>query len=329
MRLTAKAVWLFLALLLILALLILLSLSLGEVNFKVKEIFAPQTEMAEAILWKIRLPRILLAAAVGGALALAGVVFQAILRNPLADPYLIGTSAGAALGAALILLTGSSTSFLGFSSLILSAFVGALLAMYLVYILAKRDGKLPVDVFLLAGVVVGSFLWALVSFIMSIAGRQLQEIVFWLMGSLQAAELTQVLWVWLVVLAGGAALYLGARALNLLCLGDEIAQTSGLEVEKAKKILILIASLITATSVSVCGIIGFIGLIIPHLMRMLIGSDNRLLLPAAFLGGALFLVAVDDVARLAFAPREIPVGIITSLLGAPFFLWLLYKTRRV
>lgn len=327
MKLSAKLAGLFTLLSLGLAALILISLSLGEITYNWKEILAPQTPTAQAILWDIRLPRILLAAAVGGALALAGAVFQAILRNPLADPYLIGTSAGAALGAALILLTGNAASYLGFSSLILSAFTGALLAMYWVYLLARRNGKLPVDVFLLAGVVVGSFIWALVSFIMSMAGRQLQEIVFWLMGSLQAADLKQALWVWALVLLGAIALYLGARALNLLCLGDDIAQTSGLEVEKAKKALLLIASLITAASVSVCGIIGFVGLIIPHIMRNFTGSDHRLLLPAAFLGGAAFLVLADDFARLTLTPREIPVGIVTSLVGAPFFLWLLYKNK--
>lgn len=278
---------------------------------------------SRTILLDLRLPRALLAAAVGACLSGAGVAFQALLRNPLADPYVVGASAGAALGAALAIILGMS------AVLPLAAFLGALAAMAFIVRLARVGGALPVDTFLLAGVVVGSFLWSLVSFLLTLARQDMPRIVFWLMGTVQDARWSQFPMILPYLALGLGGLYWASLSLNLLTLGEEAAIPLGLPAERAKLGVLLGATLLTAAAVSVSGLIGFLGLIVPHLCRGLVGPDHRLLLPAAALGGASFLVLCDTLARTALPGQELPVGVITALVGAPFFFWLLATRRRL
>jgi iron complex transport system permease protein len=280
---------------------------------------------AETIILQVRLPRILLGFLIGASLSLAGTAFQGLLQTPLADPYTIGVSSGAAVGAtaALLLIPEASSGFI----IPLCGFAGALLALFIVYKLGSVGGRLPVVTVLLAGVVVSSFLSAVISLGMLLAGEQMRNIFFWLAGGLgqrgwgYLALITPYFIVGLLVL-----LYL-ARDLNLILLGEEDALSLGVEVERTKRWILVAASLITAGAVSVSGLIGFVGLIVPHAMRIIIGPDHRYLFPAALFGGGIFLVATDTFARTVIAPAEIPVGIVTAFLGAPFFVYLLRRHR--
>jgi len=277
------------------------------------------------IVREIRLPRVVLAALVGASLSLAGAAFQGLLRNPLADPYIVGTSSGAACGAAIAIVLGLSSSFdVAWPARPLFAFVGALATMYFVFALSRVDGRLPVDTFLLAGVVVGSFLWAFVSFLMAASHGKMQEIVFWLMGDLSMASWPMIRMMAPYFVIGAVALLLLSHRLNLLSIGEESAAALGVEVERTKLIIVVFASLLTAAAVSVSGLIGFVGLMVPHLTRSIWGPDHRVLLPACALGGAAFLVLADTAARL-MSPAEIPVGVLTALFGGPFFFVILRR----
>ncbi len=282
-------------------------------------------EASRIIICDLRWPRILLAMFAGASLALSGCGFQAILRNSLADPYIVGTSSGASLGAtlAIVLHIPNLCSYL--PSVPLMAFIGAVLAMLAVYSLAKVDNVLPVGTFLLAGVIVGSFTGAMVSLLMSLAGQDLQRVVIWMMGTLDQADNTSLLAVAPYLLLGAAALYCYAVPLNMLCMGEEHAKSLGVNVETLKIVVVAACSLMTAASVAVAGMIGFLGLVIPHVTRLLIGPDHRLLLPAAAINGATFLVITDTIARTIIAPQELPVGVLTALVGAPFFFFILKK----
>jgi len=280
-------------------------------------------EHVARILMTVRLPRIALGALVGLALSVAGAAFQGMLMNPLADPYLIGVSSGAALGASVaIVLHVSLAAGFGIPA---AAFIAALVTMVIVYRLARVRGKIGMESFILAGVVVGSFMWALVTVVMVLAGRELSDVVLWLMGNLFVEGWRPVVLVLAATGVGAVGLYAFARELNLLALGEESAQQLGVDVERLKRYVIVFGSLLTAAAVSFSGIIGFVGLVMPHVARRLVGPDHRVLLPAAGLIGASFLILADTVARTA-GPWEMPVGVVTSLLGAPFFLYLL-RTR--
>jgi len=281
-----------------------------------------------AIVWGLRLPRIVLALLVGASLGAAGMVLQAIFRNPLADPYIVGISSGAALGAALILVLGLAVPVLGLDPLPMAAFIGALGAAWTVYMLSYKDGRVSVYTLLLAGVAISALISALTSFIMIMGRRDLQVIFFWIMGGFYSADWKQVLLVAPYSIVGIALIWSYCRDLNVMLMGDEEAQHLGLDVEKTKRILLAITSLLTAAAVSVSGIIGFVGLIVPHAARLLIGPDHRRLLWASILLGALVMVLSDAAARTVLAPSEIPVGLITALLGAPFFIYLLYRRAR-
>jgi len=282
-------------------------------------------EAVDRIVWQIHIPRMLLGALVGMSLAMAGAVLQGLLLNPLADPYMIGVSSGAAVGAGIAVLLGLSGVFMGFG-IPLFAFVSALAAVLAVYMLAYRGGTASILSFILAGVVIGSFMWAALTFMMTVASQNLETIVFWTMGSLAGADpWSRVLVLAPFALLGFFALYAFARDLNVFALGEESARYLGLEVESLKRILIGVVTLVTAAAVSVSGTIGFIGLMVPHIMRRLVGPDHRILIPCSALLGAVFMIAADGIARTAMAPTEIPVGVITALLGAPFFLYLLRK----
>lgn len=280
------------------------------------------TDTHTTIITTLRLPRILLAAIVGFALATAGTVMQGFFRNPMADPSIIGVSAGAAVGAVTIIAINPTIPF-GIET---AAFIGALIAAFGVYLIATEANKTPVATLLLAGIAVQTFLSAIVSVLLLLSGENLRQAVFWLMGHLHTANWHEVTVSIPIILTGFIFLLFYTRDLNTLLLGEEDAYTLGVEVEQTKRILLGIASLVTAMSVAVAGIIGFVGLIIPHLMRLLVGPDHRILLPTSALAGASFLVATDTLARLG--ATEIPVGIITAFIGAPFFLYLL-RTREV
>lgn len=278
----------------------------------------------ETIVWSIRGPRIVLGAVVGFALAAAGTVMQGFFRNPMADPSIIGVSAGAAVGAVGFIVLPLANPFgLGLQ---LFAFSGALIAAFAVYMIATTDGRTPVATLLLAGIAVQMFLGAVISYLILRSGDSMAQAVFWLMGRLHNSTWTEV-WLSLPFVIGFYVLLaVYARDLNVLLLGPEEAHSLGIAVERTKRILLAASSVITAAAVAVSGIIGFVGLIVPHMMRLVVGPDHRILLPTSALAGASFLVATDAVARSG--PVEIPVGIITAALGAPFFLYLL-RTREV
>jgi iron complex transport system permease protein len=281
---------------------------------------APTTH--RTIVLSIRMPRIALGAVVGFALAAAGTVMQGFFRNPMADPSIVGVSAGAATGAVAAIVAPVSIPF----GLPFAAFVGALFAAFGVYLLASEGGRTPVETLLLAGIAVQTFLGAVVSFLLVNAGRDLREAIYWLMGHLHNSTWTEATIAAAVVVPGFFGLLVYARDLNVLLLGEEDAHSLGIEVERTKRLLLAVSSLLTAAAVAVAGVIGFVGLVVPHVMRLLVGPDHRILLPTSALAGASFLVATDTLARSGAA--EIPVGIVTAAVGAPFFLYLL-RNREV
>jgi len=277
---------------------------------------------AAVILLDVRLPRVLMGFVVGGTLAAVGVVLQALLRNALADPYVLGVSSGAALGAAVAVLLGIGA--LVVPMLPLFGFAGGLAAMALIYRLAQSHGRLPIHSLLLAGVILNAVLTAVIMFITSIMDpARSAGLMAWLMGSLTAQGWTGVMGIVLYVTVGVGCLLYYAPVLNLLTQGEETARSLGIDTERTKKQLFLLSALLTGAVVSVSGMIGFVGMVIPHMVRMAAGSDHRLLMPASVLVGGMFLVLSDTVARTALAPAEIPVGVVTALAGGPFFLYLL------
>jgi len=278
------------------------------------------------ILFDTRLPRVLLAAIVGGALGVAGVVLQGLLRNPLAEPHLIGVSGGAALGAVVAVILGGRSVFTEVSVLPLAAAAGALLSMGVIYRLALVHGRLQPYVLLLAGVIYNAFAGALIMCVNAIADfYQAQGILFWLMGSLATQSYRLVVAIGLYAAVGTVWLLLHARQLNVLSLGEESALQLGVDVHRVRRASFLGASFLVGAVVSVSGMIGFVGLIVPHVMRLLLGADHRLLMPASLLAGAIFLVWADTVARTALGIVEIPVGVVTALCGGPFFVYLLKR----
>jgi len=284
------------------------------------------TQVERDIVLGLRLPRVLLAMLVGAGLAAAGATFQALLRNPLAEPYILGISGGASVGAVLVLASGLVAA--GSWVLPLAAFAGALLAIGLVFRVATATGRaLDVRVLLLAGVVVAAFFSACIAFVLSVSpARTVQSAVLWIMGSLAAASWQNVA-ITAVYTTPALLVLLGlSRSLNLLAIGDETAHYLGADVEGVKRVALTVAALVTAAGVAVAGVIGFVGLVVPHAIRLLVGSDNRALLPLSLLAGAAFLTAADLVARLALAPTEIPIGVVTAFVGVPFFLVLLRRS---
>jgi len=283
----------------------------------------------ETIVLDIRLPRVILAGLVGAALAVAGATYQGLFRNPLADPYLIGVAQGAALGAVVGFLLPSQWHNIGFGIIPLLAFFGALASTAIVYSLARVGKTLPVTTLILAGVALGALLASIVSYLIISSGEQIHGIMFWLMGSFSLSQWSEAWTVLPYVLLGAIIIVLYARPLNLMQLDEEQAQQLGINVERLKLILLAAATLITAAAVSFVGIIGFVGIIIPHAVRLIWGADHRFLLPLSVLTGAIFLILADLVARTALAPTEIPIGVITAICGAPFFLYLLRRRKRV
>ncbi|HYH27663.1 MAG TPA: iron ABC transporter permease [Actinomycetota bacterium] len=283
---------------------------------------------AEVILFELRLPRVLLATVVGAALAVSGAVFQSLFRNPMADPAIVGVSSGAALGAIVVLLAGGA-GVLGNLGLYAAAFAGALATAFLVYRLARIGPAVQVATLLLSGIAVAAVISAVISLVMAFSGEQIRSIYFWLLGGLQARGWEAVGTAAPIVLIGAGGAVAAAGRLNLLTLGDERAAQLGLDVERFKRSMLAAGALLSAAAVAVAGVIGFVGLMTPHILRLVLGADNRKLVPAVVLGGAIFMVLADLAARTVLAPQEIPVGALTALLGGPFFLYLLRRERRV
>ncbi|MCG6987549.1 MAG: iron ABC transporter permease [Gemmatimonadetes bacterium] len=319
-----------LALVLALAAAVLLGIRFGAVPLTtadaIRTLAGKGTAVDRTIVLELRLPRALLGALVGGGLALAGATLQALLRNPLAEPYILGISGGASVGAVLVLALGLAAA--GSWVLPLAAFVGAVVAIALVFGVATAAGRaMDVRVLLLAGVVVAAFFSACIAFILSMSqARTVQSAVLWMMGSMAGADWGSVVLTAAYTLPAAALLLGLARPLNLMAIGEETAHYLGADVERVKRLALLLAALITAAGVAVVGVIGFVGLVVPHAVRLLVGSDHRVLLPLSFLGGAAFLTLADLVARLALAPTEIPVGVITAFVGVPLFLVLLRRS---
>jgi len=285
---------------------------------------APPAEV-RTILLEYRLPRVALAGVVGFSLSTSGAALQGLLGNPLADPYIVGVSAGAAVGASAAILAGVQAAFHGLG-VPAAAFIGALAALLVVVAVARTDGRLPVRSFLLAGVVVGSFCWSAVTLLLAVSGQSMQEVMYWLLGSLSGADRTRLVMSAVPAAAAAAGLWLFSKDLNLISLGEEPAHHLGVRVETVKGIIIALAALATASAVAVSGVIGFVGLVIPHIARSLVGPDHRVLLPSCGLLGAAFMMLADTAARTLLGATELPVGVITALLGAPFFCYVL-RTR--
>ena len=283
----------------------------------------------ETIILYIRLPRVILAGMVGAALSVAGATYQGLFRNPLADPYLIGVAQGAALGAVIGFMLPVGWGGFGFSVIPLFALIGALGAVSIVSVLARTGRMLSVTKLILAGVALGALLSAGVSYLIITSGEQIHGIMFWLMGSFSLSQWSEVRITLPAIAAGVTIIMIYARSLNLIQLGEEQAQQLGVSVEKLKIVLLGAATLITAAAVSFVGIIGFLGIIIPHIVRLIWGPDYRFLLPLSVLAGGVFLIGADIAARTIMAPAEIPVGIFTAACGAPFFLYLLKRRTKI
>lgn len=280
------------------------------------------------IIWNIRLPRVLLGALVGASLSMAGAAFQGMFKNPMADPYVIGISSGAALGAAIAIILNLSISILNISTVSIFAFIGALIAVILVYNIARTKNKVPVTTLLLAGVGIGQFFTAIMSFLMVLYDKDMNKIIYWTLGSLAGKGWDPIIKTSLPMILSMIIINFFARDLNIMLTGEESAQSLGVDVEKTKIYILILGTLTTSLAVSVSGIIGFVGLIIPHIVRLILGPDHRILLPSSALLGGVFMIFADTIARTIISPVEIPVGIITALFGGPFFIYLLKSKKK-
>jgi iron complex transport system permease protein len=328
---SAGQAWFLAGLVVLLALAALASVSVGAVRIPISSVFDALilrgSGAGSEVIIDLRFPRVLLALVVGAGLAVVGAALQATMRSPLADPYILGISAGGSVGAALAMLVFGATGLLGVGAP-LAAFITAALSVACVYLIAESGGRVPPIRLLLAGVAFSSFAQALTGFILYLAPEeaQVRGFVFWALGGLGAADWTTLAWTAAVVIPGALSIGLLSRWQDLLLLGDESALSLGLDVTRARGLLVLLAAVVTGTTVAAAGAIGFVGLIVPHAVRRVTGPEHRRLLPATALAGGTLLMVVDALARTVLAPREIPVGLLTGLLGAPFFLLLLHRS---
>lgn len=321
---------------------VFLGVSIGSVSipfFTIFRIFATQLFHIPAgtpvdssdvsIVMDIRFPRVVLAGLVGASLSIAGAGFQGLLKNPLADPYTLGVSSGASVGAVMVLFFGISLPFIGTFTLPLISVVFAFLTILLVLGFARMLHRgLSVETIILTGIIVSSFLGSLISLMIALTGRQLREIIGWLLGSVGMRGWDYSLMILPFFIVGSVLLMANSNELNALSFGEERAQHLGVNVQARKMSVLIAASILTGASVAVSGTIGFVGLVIPHLVRLVIGPDHRHLLPLSMIIGAAFLILADLVARVIIAPQELPIGVITALIGAPVFGFLLYRQRR-
>jgi iron complex transport system permease protein len=339
-----KTVSYMILLLVILVLLIIVAASLGSAKLSIKETAIIIASLVPGvnhfidadsinpqslkIITEIRFPRIFLSIFVGIALASAGVIFQGIFRNPMADPYIIGVSAGASLGATIGLIIVSGVSFLSLSSANIFAFAGAIAVTFLVYNISRIKSKISIFTLLLSGVAISALITSLNSFILIFRTEDLVKVIFWLMGGFTSASWDQFFLIAPIIIILLVISGFFMKDLNLISLSDERASQLGVETDKVKKILLVMASLIAASAVSVSGIIAFVGLITPHIMRLIVGPDHKILYPTSAIAGGIVLLISDTIARTVLSPREIPVGIITSIIGVPFFIYLLVRSKK-
>ena len=301
-------------------------ISFGDAVEAILKIDGDYPSYYTSVFWDVRIPRVLLAALVGASLACAGTAMQAIFRNPMADPFIIGVSSGAAVGAASAGLIGL-TAVVGAFTAPMLAFASALVTVFVVYKMGTVRGRVYVDTLLLSGVAIAAFLGAVVSFLIYFAREDYHQLIPWLLGSLAVAKWSYVGILAVPVGVGAVIVFLFGRELNALLLGEETAHNLGADPEFLKKTMLTVAALVTAGAVAFTGIIGFVGLIVPHMMRILVGADHRVLVPASTLFGASFLIWADAISRTVVPGQELPVGIITALCGGPFFLYLLRRNR--
>lgn len=303
------------------------SISAGAVKIPLQEILnvfmGGGDETSRTIILTLRLPRVIGAAVVGMGLSIVGAFFQGLLRNSMADPYVLGISSGAALGATIAIVLG-----FGFFGLNVMAFITSLITVFFVYTISKAGTRVSMTTMLLAGIAVSAFISAVVSLMMLLNRSELSRIIFWTMGGFNLTSWQDVLFSVPVIVIGSFVMYMFSRDVNAILTGEEVAEHLGVNTELVKKVVLVIGSLVTATAVSVGGIIGFVGLIVPHISRLIIGPDNRVLVPFSGIVGAMFLVFADVMARVILKPVEVPVGIITAAFGGPFFLYLLIKNKR-
>lgn len=320
---------LYLSILFILSVItVLTSISIGSVNIGFSEILSSlfssdNKNLTVNIISNIRIPRVLLAFCIGGSLSVCGAIFQSVLRNPLAEPYILGVSGGGAFGAVLAMLLG--ISFIGIQAF---AFLGALGVIFLVYILGKRFGELDPNILLLSGVMVSSFFGALILLMLTFLNEALRDAVYWIIGNISSAQKETLYYVLPVSIVGTILLSVKAHKLNVLSLGDEQAKVLGVQTKIIKRYLYIITSLMVGSVVSASGLIGFVGLLIPHFARMIFGVDNRIVVPASFFIGAIYLTFADTLSRTIVYPAELPVGAVTSIIGAPVFIYLLKKRSK-
>ncbi len=307
------------------------SISRGAIEISFSEMLATLigqgTPLHEKTIWQLRLPRAMMAVFVGAGLTVAGVGMQALFKNPMASPYILGLSSGAAFGAALAMVMGI-TIIDGRLSIPVMAFVFCFITLMIVYNIARSHGRIPVETLLLAGIAVGAFFSALVNLLTYLADDELQGIVYWMMGDLMQYGWDNLIIVMPLTVIGIVGVYYYSRELNAMMLGDNHALNLGIEVNDVRFRVLMACALLTAAAVSFVGIIGFVGLIIPHMVRMIVGPDHRILIPSSILAGSTFLVLCDIVSRSLLYPAMLPIGIITALVGAPYFIYLLRRRRR-
>lgn len=307
-----------------------LGVSVGSVKVPISTLWDTGADaIASNIVWKIRMPRVVLAGLVGASLAIAGAAFQGLLKNPLADPYTLGVSSGASVGAVTTLFFGISVPFLGIFTLPVFSMIGALVTMLLVITFAKLvDRAMKMETIILTGIIFSSFLGSVISLMIALTGEELRQIISWLLGSVSMRGWSFVQMAIPFILIGTLLLWLNRRELNAMLFGEERAQHLGVNVKKRKMMILIGGSMLTGTAVAVSGTIGFVGLVVPHMTRLLFGSDNRHVLPLSFINGASLLIICDLVSRTIIAPTELPIGVITAFIGAPVFAFIFFRQRK-
>ena len=326
-----RLVWISLISLAVLFIAFLLGLSMGPTHSGIRSVFSALFSTAESdsvlhsIVWRIRFPRVLLATVVGATLSLGGLVFQALLRNPLAEPFILGISGGSAIGAIVGILLGLSR----FPGICITAFLGSLGTLALILVMSTGKSILRKDALLLSGVMVNAFCSAIIMFLVSITqDARLHNIIFWLMGDLSAADLPQVVVLGAILIPCFILVFVFSHTMNLLMMGKDMALTMGINIKAVTITLLIVTSFMVSATVSFSGLVGFVGLVIPHLLRLILGPDHRFMVPACLFGGAAYLVLCDLLARTLPQQGEMPAGVITALIGAPLFIILLKKSRK-
>ncbi|MCK1995677.1 iron ABC transporter permease [Psychrobacillus psychrodurans] len=307
-----------------------LGVSVGSVKVPISTLWDTGADaIATNIVWKIRMPRVVLAGLVGASLAIAGAAFQGLLKNPLADPYTLGVSSGASVGAVATLFFGISVPFLGIFTLPVFSMIGALVTMLLVITFAKLvDRSMKMETIILTGIIFSSFLGSVISLMIALTGEELRQIIGWLLGSVSMRGWSFVQMALPFVVIGTILLWLNRRELNAMLFGEERAKHLGVNVKKRKMMILIGGSMLTGTAVAVSGTIGFVGLVVPHMTRLLFGSDNRHVLPLSFINGAALLIICDLVSRTIISPTELPIGVITAFIGAPVFAFIFFRQRK-